>query len=152
MDNLSSTSIVGNIYALDRFTDEEIAALEARQLGGEYVRLGDSSLLSSEEEERRAIIQARAEAKLGSPQQRFWRKVRIPDDPDIGCWSWIGAKNQWGVGVMNVDGRPVSVHRFAWSLYFDDVAPAALSQSCGNRSCVRREHLLRDRGDKTVSE
>lgn len=149
MDDLSSTSIVGNIYALDRFTDEEIAALEARQLGGEHVRLGDLSLLSSEEEERRAIIQARAEARLGSPRQRFWSKVRIPDDPEVGCWLWTGRKID-GYGVMQVADQIVQVRRFAWEQYHGAAPEGRLTTSCGNRACVRREHVTNVQGNPNL--
>jgi hypothetical protein len=82
-----------------------------------------------------------------SVAERFWSHVRKTDD----CWVWTGATRSGGYGVFRDGSRSVSAHRFAWemqngsipSLMASDGTTVSwlVSHACGNRRCVRPEHL-----------
>ena len=68
---------------------------------------------------------------------RFWRKVvRGP-----GCWVWTGARRANGTGIFAVSQRPRPAHRVAWQLVHGEPPAGQIVWSCGNRGCVRPDHL-----------
>lgn len=71
-------------------------------------------------------------------EERFWQRVICGD----GCWEWQGKPGPRGFGRMQVDGRPQLAHRVAWFLAEGSWPGGEVRQACGNRLCVRREHLV----------
>jgi hypothetical protein len=69
----------------------------------------------------------------------------MPQDHELGrCYIWRGSVTKDGYGKICDHGRQLYAHRVAWWLAYG-VWPYRLTQICGNRRCVRTEHL-RDRG------
>jgi hypothetical protein len=69
----------------------------------------------------------------------FWREVTIgsKSKPDWGeCWTFKGSNAFSGYRAF----RSVLAHRAAATIYCGRI-PARVSQRCGNRHCVRLEHL-----------
>jgi hypothetical protein len=80
---------------------------------------------------------------------RFSRHVEQTPD----CWNWTGARTGSGYGALSVDGRAVAAHRVAWVLAHGPVGPDdRIFHRCGNRVCVRPDHLelLRVQGSISV--
>jgi integrase len=71
-------------------------------------------------------------------EERFWQRVTCGD----GCWEWQGKPGPRGFGRMQVDGRSQLAHRVAWFLAEGSWPGGEVRQACGNRLCVRREHLV----------
>lgn len=73
-------------------------------------------------------------------EERFWGKVEVI--PFHECWEWVGAINSGGYGHMRVAGKTPKAHRISYELHRGPV-PAGLvvDHKCGNRACVRPEHL-----------
>ena len=69
--------------------------------------------------------------------ERFWQRVTRSD----GCWVWQGKPGPRGFGQVKVDGRPQLAHRVAWFFTHGEWPTSEVRQSCGNRLCVRPEHL-----------
>lgn len=64
-----------------------------------------------------------------------------------GCWQWTGSMTRLGYGQFSAtteEGRRmVPAHRFAWEQAIGPIPEAAdVLHSCGNRGCVRPDHLL----------
>jgi hypothetical protein len=74
-------------------------------------------------------------------EDRFWSQVRKTPT----CWLWTGACIE-GYGVIHPGHRGSGViraHRLSYKLEFDDYDPALdVRQKCGNRACVRPDHLF----------
>jgi hypothetical protein len=69
---------------------------------------------------------------------RFWTKVERGDD----CWTWIGAVNDSGYGVVYDGKRLVYAHRLSYLLHgFLIPEGADVDHLCSNRLCVRPDHL-----------
>lgn len=68
----------------------------------------------------------------------FWRRVRQGD----GCWEWQGKPGPRGFGRLQVEGRSQLAHRVAWFLTQGSWPEGDVRQTCGNRLCVRPEHLV----------
>lgn len=76
---------------------------------------------------------------------RFWEKVRKGD----GCWEWTGAVNPNGQGRINADrsSKPLASSRVSWSLHFGAIPDGgSIKQRCGNKGCVRPDHLVLSTG------
>jgi integrase len=69
--------------------------------------------------------------------ERFWQRVTRGD----GCWEWQGKPGPRGFGQVKIDGRPQLAHRAAWFFTHGAWPAGEIGQSCGNRLCVRPEHL-----------
>jgi hypothetical protein len=79
--------------------------------------------------------------------RRFWKYVALPTDPD-GCLIWTGTKTRGGYGQFRVgsetDGtsRKVHAHRVAYAAFVGPIPDGKqIDHVCGNRACVRPEHL-----------
>lgn len=73
--------------------------------------------------------------------ERFWARVRRPDDTT--CWVWVGAISGRGHGRFWVgSGRVVIAHRLAWAAAHPGVEPPGLiTHDCDNPLCVNPAHL-----------
>jgi hypothetical protein len=72
------------------------------------------------------------------PEVRFDAKVAKTD----GCWNWSAAINSKGYGVVSQFGRLHLAHRAAFRRFIGPIpAGMAIDHTCGNRRCVRPEHL-----------
>ena len=74
-----------------------------------------------------------------SKAERFRSKVL----QGKGCWLWQASVDQDGYGMVWWDGRTRRAHRVAWELEHGAPPPAEkrLVQTCGQRACVRPDHL-----------
>lgn len=78
-----------------------------------------------------------------SPQveQRFWAKVRKKRGEDA-CWLHMGPLGSSGYPRLWVGKCSVLAHRAAYALARGRFDPRlSVRQKCGNRRCVRPEHL-----------
>lgn len=82
-------------------------------------------------------------ALLDSPtiSDRFWAKVQTGP----GCWTWTGAKQPNGYGVIRVAGfgsSPARAHRVAYALTHGEIPDdLEIDHLCRNKACVRPDHL-----------
>lgn len=77
-------------------------------------------------------------------EDRFWPYVIKPEGG--GCWVWVGAKNDYGYGVLrggNGDGLSVRAHRFSYELHLGTI-PAGMKvlHRCDTPACVNPDHLF----------
>lgn len=77
-------------------------------------------------------------ARVEPAPVRFWRFV----EKSQGCWNWTGARHA-GFGIFNRGrGKQALAHRFSWELAGGSLTRGArLRHACGNRICVRTDHL-----------
>lgn len=58
------------------------------------------------------------------------------------CLVWTGSINQKGYGRINIDGRLVTAHRYAWYLEFGAIPDGSqINHICWEKSCVNTDHL-----------
>lgn len=77
---------------------------------------------------------------MAAVEGRFWAKVETI--PFHECWEWIGATQSGGYGHMNLGGRFVKAHRLSYELNVGPIPEGlVVDHTCGNRACVRPEHL-----------
>jgi hypothetical protein len=75
-----------------------------------------------------------------APEDRFWTRVDRKGDDD--CWPWVGARNQKGYGVFEIQGRRTVVHRFSYELVNGPIpSKLVIDHLCRNTSCVNPAHL-----------
>lgn len=81
---------------------------------------------------------------IGDDEARFWSYVRKagPDE----CWQWIGAicgaPRGPGYGHLNIGGRPVMAHRYAYEQSIGPIPDGlVLDHRCRNQHCVNPAHL-----------
>jgi hypothetical protein len=68
----------------------------------------------------------------------FWRNIRKTDD----CWYWIGNKTTEGYGRITISGVTEYSQRLSWRIHYGPIPPGAkVRWHCGNRDCVRPDHL-----------
>jgi DNA-binding CsgD family transcriptional regulator len=78
-----------------------------------------------------------------TPVKRFEAMVRRGP----GCWAWIGSTVD-GYGQFSREDpggsrRMIPAHRFAWESAFGAIPDGAdVHHRCGNRACVRPDHLV----------
>jgi hypothetical protein len=85
-------------------------------------------------------------ARHGTPDERFWRHVKITR----GCWFWVGAKigsgaarhGQFFLGSVDGKKRFSYAHRFIYRLAVGEIPDGlVVRHKCDNPACVRPDHL-----------
>jgi hypothetical protein len=79
---------------------------------------------------------------------RIWAKVNMDSPapeyaPYLGpCWTWIGAKDAYGYGVVTRSGRCYKVHRLIYASHFGPIPDGLqIDHLCRVRHCVNPNHL-----------
>ena len=72
--------------------------------------------------------------------ERFILKIDII--PSCGCWMWLAYTNQFGYGVMGLNGKTFLSHRVSY-LWHKGPIPigTVVDHICRHRSCVNPQHL-----------
>ena len=60
-----------------------------------------------------------------------------------GCWIFTGRCNEYGYGLLDVNGTPRRVHRLVWEIEFGPIPNDLLvCHSCDNPKCCNPSHLF----------
>lgn len=78
--------------------------------------------------------------QAGDGHQRFLSKLEVQPN---GCLLWTGAKTSRGYGAIQVDGRQVGTHRYAWEVANGPIPDGKLvCHHCDVRLCCNESHLF----------
>lgn len=75
--------------------------------------------------------------KAASLEERFFNAVHS----DGFCFMWRGSVSKNGYGTIGFKGRKLYAHRVAWQLAYGEYPLGRISWLCGQRLCVRADHL-----------
>ena len=79
--------------------------------------------------------------RFATPEDAFLARTE-PIVGDPGCVVWTGATDSGGYGRLQVNGRMVSAHRWAWERERGPIPDGAvLDHTCWERACCNVEHL-----------
>ncbi len=80
--------------------------------------------------------------ELVAESRFFWLHVK---QSETGCWEWIGALDKDGYGQLHAvrDGKQTTMraHRLSFLLDRGFLPDLDIDHLCGNRRCVRPDHL-----------
>ena len=86
---------------------------------------------------RRGFVVAK-HGYLGTPEERFWRKVNKTET----CWLWTGSLKAAGYGRLRVGEAYVGAHRYSYELHVGPIpAGLQLDHLCRTPACVNPAHL-----------
>lgn len=75
-----------------------------------------------------------------SAVDRFLTKVLITSR--LECWPWLGALDNYGYGLMGVDGKTIKAHRLSYSIHTGPIRDGLhVLHTCDNRECCNPNHL-----------
>lgn len=64
------------------------------------------------------------------------------EDPESGCWLFLGCKGQNGYGQIKRNKKHIRAHRYFYEKYVEDIAPGmVLDHKCRTPECVKPSHL-----------
>lgn len=75
---------------------------------------------------------------VGDYERRFWERVQKTETD----WLWTGRTSDYGYGLLDMGGKPVEAHRFAYELLVGPI-PDGLTidhvkaNGCTSRACVK---------------
>lgn len=88
--------------------------------------------------------------RTATTEERFWDKVEVTP----GCWTWTGARNQYGYGNFATGKSWVAAHRYAYEQTVGPIPPGheldhvchttdpgCADAPCPHRACVNPDHL-----------
>lgn len=76
--------------------------------------------------------------KRKSLSKRFSEKVAKTNQ----CWNWNGFIGRNGYGTIQINKKPVLVHRLSYELYIGKIKRGLqIDHLCRNRRCVNPKHL-----------
>ena len=75
--------------------------------------------------------------KAATLEARFSNAVH----PLGACHIWHGSISNAGYGTIGHKGKKLYAHRVAWQLAYGAYPLGRLTWTCGNRLCVRADHL-----------
>jgi hypothetical protein len=77
---------------------------------------------------------------IQDPIERFFSNVEF--EPNSGCWLWSGGGVHMRYGMMAVNGKPISAHRFSYNLHKGPVPDGLeIDHLCHTPLCVNPSHL-----------
>ena len=80
-----------------------------------------------------------AKPKYHDPEKCFEGRTRLDEN---GCLVWTGNLGGAGYGRINVNGKRMKAHRYAWERVNGPIPDGLLiDHKCFNRACVNVEHL-----------
>ncbi len=72
--------------------------------------------------------------------QRF--EDNYTPEPNSGCWLWMACDNGAGYGLLQINGRQILAHRFAYETFIGPIPrDKQLDHLCRVRCCVNPLHL-----------
>lgn len=69
----------------------------------------------------------------------FWSRVN--KGAPNGCWEYTRARDKWGYGDVNFQGKHVQAHRLAWRLLRSEPGELDVLHKCNNPPCCNPDHL-----------
>ena len=72
--------------------------------------------------------------------ERFFSRVEKTDS----CWIWKGGtRGKNGYGAIKIDGKTVSVHKYAYTKLKGEIPDKHdISHTCNNKLCVNPDHII----------